>query len=440
MFRSKGLLALLALVIVISLTACGGNKGTNSSEKPSSSSASESSPQAEASKEASSGEQVTLRYSSYQLDTAQSGNAYYAAIKEFEAANPNIKIETDFIQNANYTAGIKTRLLGGEKMDVFDTWSPSLFAEFKALDDNVYLDLTGSEFLNAFLPSSLTPVTIDGKVYGAPELMHSDGLLYNKTLFEANGLKVPQTWDEFIALCEALKQKGIIPIAMDSEWWVPQFFWGSLMSDNGANAEWTNKLENGEVKITDPIFVDAISKQKELIDKGYMPKDWTGIKHEQSKDLIGQGKAAMIITGTWDLASIIERDPKNDIDFMMVPGKDKTVPNINVGTYRVINANTKYPEEAKKFLAFMNSKANQEKMAVGALAVPSVADAVVDNPIVKKVAAVVTREDATLYWPHTVSTESLQVKILEGVNKYLAGLVLEDALAEIQKAIDDARR
>ncbi|WP_373230019.1 ABC transporter substrate-binding protein [Cohnella sp.] len=440
MVKTKGLLALLALVIVISLTACGGNKDSNSSEKPTTSSAAESSPSAEPSKEASSGEQVTLRYSSYQLDTAQAGNAYYEAIKQFEAANPGIKIETDFIQNANYTAGIKTRLLGGEKMDVFDTWSPSLFAEFKALDDNVYLDLTGSEFLSAFLPSSLAPVTIDGKVYGAPELMHSDGLLYNKTLFEANGLKVPQTWDEFIAVCEALKQKGITPIAMDSEWWVPQFFWGSLMSNNGANADWTKKLESGEVKITDPIFVDAISKHKELIDKGYVPKDWTGMKHEQSKDLVGQGKAAMIITGTWDISSIIERNPDNDIDFMMVPGKDKTVPNINVGTYRVINANTKHPEEAKKFLAFMNSKANQEKMAVGALAVPSVADAKVDNAIVNKVASVVTREDATLYWPHTVSTESLQVKILEGVNKYLAGLALDEALAEIQKAIDDAKK
>jgi raffinose/stachyose/melibiose transport system substrate-binding protein len=57
---------------------------------------------------------------------------------------------------------------------------------------------------------------------------------------------------------------------------------------------------------------------------------------------------------------------------------------------------------------------------------------------VSSIAAAVTREDATLYWPHTVSTESLQVKIQEGVNKYLACRPLKAALADIQQAIDEA--
>jgi raffinose/stachyose/melibiose transport system substrate-binding protein len=148
----------------------------------------------------------------------------------------------------------------------------------------------------------------------------------------------------------------------------------------------------------------------------------------------------MIITGTWDIASIMERNPDYDIDFMIVPGSGKTVPNINVGTYRVINNKTEHPEAAKKFVAFMNSKANQEKLAAGAKAVPSIKGAEISDPVSKKIAAVVTRDDATLYWPHTVSTESLQVKILEGVNKYLAGQELDKTLEEIQKAIDDTRK
>jgi raffinose/stachyose/melibiose transport system substrate-binding protein len=440
--KKRWFIIVVSLTLMALLAACSGNNkpAEQAAEGNQKASGSESETKASSESETKT-EQVTLRYSSYLLDTAQAGKAYYDAIAEFEKQNPDIKIETDFIQNANYTAGIKTRLLGGEKMDVFDTWSPSLFAEFAALGDQVYLDLTGEAFLGEFLPASLKPVTVDGKVLGAPELMHSDGLLYNKTMFEQYGLKVPQTWDEFIAVCEALQAKDIIPIAMDSEWWVPQFFWGSIMSNNGADAAWTAKLESGEVKIADPIFTDAIQKHKLLVDKGYMPKDWTGIKHEQAKDLIGQGKAAMIITGTWDIASIMERNPNNDIDFMIVPGSSKTVPNINVGTYRVINNKTEHPEEAKKFVAFMNSKANQEKLAAGAKAVPSVKGAAINDPVSKKIAAVVTREDATLYWPHTVSTESLQVKILEGVNKYLAGqLDLDKTLAEIQKAIDDARQ
>lgn len=384
-------------------------------------------------------EPIILRYSSYLLDSAQAGRVYHHAVAEFESMYPHIRIDRDFIPNNNYTAGIKTRLLGGEKLDVFDVWSPSLFEEFRKLGDDIYLDLSGASFLGEFRSSSLAPVTIGGKVYGVPEVMHSDGLLYNRTMLEELGLQVPETWEAFIELCETLLDHRIIPIALDSEWWGPQFFFGSIMSNNGADAAWTQRLERGEVTVRDPIFVDAMVRTRELIDRGYVPEQWLSLKREQAKDLVGEGSAAMMIAGTWDMPSIIERNPDIDIDFMMVPGVERTVPNINIGTYRVIHAESQYPEEAKLFVAFMNGRANQEKLALGALAVPSVKDYEVDHPIVEKIAAVVTREDATLYWPHTVSTESLQVSILEGVNQYLVGEDLDVALDQIQQAIDQAR-
>ncbi|WP_157272649.1 ABC transporter substrate-binding protein [Paenibacillus daejeonensis] len=382
---------------------------------------------------------ITLRYASYLLDMAQAGRTYYKAIEEFEALHPTIRIETDFIQNAYYTAGIKARLLGGEKLDVFDTWSPSLFAEFLRLGDAIYLDLTDSSFLQDFLPSSLEPVTIGNRIYGVPEVMHSDGLIYNKQLMDELGLETPHTWEEFLALCAALKAAGIIPIALDSEWWVPQFIFGSILTSNGADSVWTANLENGKISASDPLFLDAMTKTKQLVDLGYVPDNWLSLKHEQSKDLMGKGKAAMMAAGTWDIPSIVERNSEMDIGFMIVPGDEQAVPNINIGTYRVINSNTSYPEQAKQFVAFMNGKINQEKLALGALAVPSVKGVEVNHPIIEKIAAVVTREDAMIFWPHTVSTETLQVKILEGVNQYLTGAELEDALAFIQEAIDHAR-
>lgn len=418
--------AIIVMVVILSLllqTACRTSHGVNNNVD-----------------EGSTGQVVTLRYASYLLDTAQASKVYYDAIEEFEAIHPNIKIEPDFIQNASYMAGIKIRLLGGVPLDVFDTWSPSLFQEFRKLNPNIYLDLTGSTFLNDFVPNVLQPVTVNGKAYGVPEVMHSDGLLYNKRIFARLGLSVPQTWSEFINVCEQLKQAGIIPVAMDSYWSTAQFFWGSIMTSNGADGEWTKKLENGQISVRNSIFVDAISKQKEIINRGFVPSNWSSMKHEQSKDLFGQEKAAMMITGTWDIPSVLERDKNLGIGFMMVPGENKAVPNINIGTYRVISAKTKHPEEAKAFVAFMSSKVTQEKLAEGARAVPSIAGAKVDNPISKEIATYVTRPDAILYWPHTVSTESLQVKIQEGVNHYLAGQSLEKTLEEIQIAIDSAHR
>jgi raffinose/stachyose/melibiose transport system substrate-binding protein len=381
-------------------------------------------------------EPVVLRYTTFQMD---SDSLYYDEIAEFERDNPDIRIEVDYIPNINYTNGLKMRLLGGEKVDVFDVWSPSLFEEIRRIDHNVYLDLSGSDFLNDFLPASLAPVTVGSKIYGVPGPMHTDGLIYNKSMFERFGLEVPDTWDEFLQVCDIIKSKGIVPIAVNSEWWVPQFFFGSMMSNNGADAAWTSRLESGEVKADDPILMDAMRKTKEIFDRGYVPIDWMRHKHEQSKDMVAQGEAAMIITGTWDLPSIIRQGLDQEFDFMMVPGEERTVPNLNIGSYKMISRTTANPQEAKRFLAYMNGRERQEEMARTLLAVPAVYDARVNDPIVDKITAFVTRPDAAIYWPHTVSTESLQVAILEQLNAYLTGTELTEAVAAIQQELDRVR-
>jgi len=379
---------------------------------------------------------VVLRYTSFQLD---SDSPYYDVIADFERDNPDIRVEVDYIPTVNYTDGLKMRLLGGEQMDVFDVWSPSLFEEIRRIEHNAYLDLSGSDFLNDFLPSSLTPVTVGGKIYGLPGLMHTDGLLYNKSMFEKFGLEVPHTWDEFMQVCEALKQRGVVPIALNSEWWVPQFLFGSMMSNNGADAAWTDRLERGEVRADNPILVDAMRKTKEIVDRGYVPIDWKRHKHEQSKDMMVRGEAAMLVTGTWDLPVIIKRTPDQEFDFMMVPGDHRSVPNLNIGSYKAVNAATEHPNEAKRFLAYMNGKEKQQELARLLLAVPAVSDARVHDPVVDKITAFVTRPDAVIYWPHTVSTESLQVAILEQVNAYLTGKDLDSAVASIQQELDRVR-
>ena len=36
-------------------------------------------------------------------------------------------------------------------------------------------------------------------------------MIYNKEIFDQQGLEVPTTWDELIAVCEALEGAGITP-------------------------------------------------------------------------------------------------------------------------------------------------------------------------------------------------------------------------------------
>lgn len=53
---------------------------------------------------------------------------------------------------------------------------------------------------------------VDGKLMRLPMGLSLKDLVVNKTLLEKEGLTVPQTWQEFLDVLEALKQKGYTPI------------------------------------------------------------------------------------------------------------------------------------------------------------------------------------------------------------------------------------
>ena len=59
----------------------------------------------------------------------------------------------------------------------------------------------------------------DGLMYTLPLSKSTEVLYYNKTFFEANGLKVPTTWEEMEAVCKKIKEidPKSIPLGYDSE-------------------------------------------------------------------------------------------------------------------------------------------------------------------------------------------------------------------------------
>lgn len=54
------------------------------------------------------------------------------------------------------------------------------------------------------------------------------GVYYNQDLFDEAGVEAPTTWDEFLDVCKALKDKGIQPMALDSAY--ASFFFGYHLS------------------------------------------------------------------------------------------------------------------------------------------------------------------------------------------------------------------
>ena len=50
--------------------------------------------------------------------------------------------------------------------------------------------------------------------YSVPYVANAAGILYNRDMFEEHGWKIPETWDELLALCDEIKAEGILPFYM----------------------------------------------------------------------------------------------------------------------------------------------------------------------------------------------------------------------------------
>ena len=108
----------------------------------------------------------------------------------------------DFISmNDNDTTGlISSMIRENALLDITDVF------EGPGLEDTSPLK---EQVLEGVLNTAKCSPYSDGKVYLAPFNASPMGLVYNKTLFEENGWELPETWDEFFALGDKAKEKGI---------------------------------------------------------------------------------------------------------------------------------------------------------------------------------------------------------------------------------------
>lgn len=72
----------------------------------------------------------------------------------------------------------------------------------------------GSAWVGDLNPSFKQNMTYEGSLYAYPLDCSGEGVFYNKKVFEDNGLKVPETYEDFLTVCDTLKSKGITPVAL----------------------------------------------------------------------------------------------------------------------------------------------------------------------------------------------------------------------------------
>jgi alpha-glucoside transport system substrate-binding protein len=209
---------------------------------------------------------------------------FLASIKPFEDATG---IDIQYTGSKEFEASIRVAVDGGAAPDIVDFPQPGLLNDFakqgKVIDLNTVLnpDWLKKNYLQSWLDMGSMPGK-EGEIMGGIWARFNAKSLvwYPKKAWDAAGYKVPNTWDELIALSDQIVKDGATPWCVGIEsgaatgWpstdWVEDIMLRTTTLENYDN--WTVPTDPAKrLKFTDPAVKAAVEKMSEIwLKDGYV--------------------------------------------------------------------------------------------------------------------------------------------------------------------------
>ena len=291
-------------------------------------------------------------------------------IKKFEEKNPNIKVVVEITPFSQYWTKLETAATGGQLQDVFWINAPHFR---KYAQGNMLLSLNdlvqNNEINPKDFPEGMTKMyTYNNELYAAPKDIDTTALWYNKEIFEKNNIEPPKdswTWNEMVEKAKEIKEKtGMYGLALSYE---GQEDYYEIVSQFGGRIIKENKKESGYGMAE---TVAAIREIRNLIDEGVIPS-LQEVSDTRASDLFQSQKVAMTYSGSWMIKPYMKNEMINGkVDIAKLPLKDKDAAIIH-GLGYGIYSKTKYPQEAKKLVAFLSSKEAHDMQAQSGIVIPA---------------------------------------------------------------------
>ena len=213
----------------------------------------------------------------------------------------------------------------------------------------------------------------DGKMLVMPYQPYTTGVWFNKDMFDAAGItKSPETWTEFLGVCQKLKDSGVNAITCNSDGMT--LLYGYQMARYVGQARLIEILDN--VQWADvPEAKKAAEEIQSLFVKGYM-SEYAPANYPDGQNEIGFGESAMILNASW-IPNEINQNTGAQINwgFFPWPAVDGGVDGIEgsmVGSQGAgIVAKSEHKQEAFDFMMTVVTGAFDKKMADAVLSIPA---------------------------------------------------------------------
>lgn len=332
-----------------------------------------------------SADKVMLNFWSWRTEDV---DVYNALIEKFEAANPDIDVNFTAYKNTEYNTVLSAAMKGYSGPDIIHLRA---YGGLETYAQPGYLMPLGDKIpeLEGFSETALGGVTSigDGKLYGVPFASQTLVIYYNKAMYAELGLSVPETWDEFLANLNAMKTAGYTPLANGGkDGWTLEVLQGVICPNfYGAN-DFFDEVVAGETDFTDPRYRTSLEKLLEL--RPYMPNNFMGVSYTDTQMMFINEMAGHFIGGSWEAGYFSKENPDLDFDVFAGPvaekGDTRYVSAFVDGSFGM-NAYTKTPEEATRFLRFMASKEAGQFLADNLIQKSDVPGVEFSDPFLQKV-------------------------------------------------------
>lgn len=276
-------------------------------------------------------------------------NEYYAPNVEEDLPELNVEFE---LPGKGYQEKLRIYNASGELPDVFFGWN-IILESGNAVDLTPYIESDG--FMDKYKTSSALIPYSDGKIYAISAGMdayYTASMIYNKDIFEKEGVEVPTNFEELLKVCETFVEKDYVPISMLGSFTAYAFLPQELITME--STEDMEKIISGEMGFDSEPFRNAMAKYEQLIQVGAFAKDAATTTYDEHIALFTSGKAPMLYAPLWVEGSLQNME---NLDYFSLPTFNKTPGFLNgwgqaYGGY-MVSKNSENIEEAVKLAEWM---------------------------------------------------------------------------------------
>ena len=252
---------------------------------------------------------------------------------------------------------LKTRFIKEDYPDIVAIGGDVNYSNF--LDADLFMDVSDFEGVKNIKQSYLDmekelEFTPHEGIYGLPYAANAAGILYNEDMFVEHGWEIPETWDEFIALCDTIEEEGIVPIYLGfKDTWTCLAPWNAL-AVGLTDSDVYNQVNKGNTTF-EKEYKEVAEKMKMLLN--YAEPNPYAYSYNDACTAFARGEAAMYTIGSYAVPQIKSVNPDMNINSFAFPANESKEDNVlNSGidlNFAVMKESSEKKEAIYEVLSFL---------------------------------------------------------------------------------------